>query len=402
MRFSVGSLAIVLSLAVCGEFAPAQSQKPAPKAGTEVVRYVQVDGLLGELAGDAVLKETRQGGRVVSAVLDACHAVAPGSPRKDRFVVALRLEGQRLVGSGETSENRLPVSVRLERRVANGSFSFEGTIKLGTSEMEVASSDNSEMTEAEFRENRPVPAEPVASPDDFTDVSPSYVALKFKREALADVANWLRGQKVKIDFRSLRPTCEELRSGEQVVDLQIDAERAAGFIAASRGVRNMVSAGWTTTDDYRIDNAVRVAAAEWRDEQGALRRDKLAAVLSETIGKALSARPQSSEWDEVTGELRLSFTRASRLVPGLNLTESVKSTILVSPDKPGSRDGLLVWIGDPQINASDESSNPLMLGWASDRDDSEVDVSPETGNMVAATAEKLKGQRWDSEESAWK
>jgi hypothetical protein len=267
--------------------------------------------------------------------------------------------------------------------------------------MEVASPDNTEMTEAEFREARSVPADPVAQPPDFTEVSPTYVSVKFRREALAGVLGWLRGQKVKVDFRSIRPTCDELRSGEQVVNLQIDPERSAAFVQASRAAPGVLAAGWISADDYRIENAVRFAADGWRDARGTLMKEKLAAAVADLVAEALAARSHASAWDDVTGELALTLKRPSRLVPGMNLTETVESRFLVSAEKPGGRDRLILWVADPHIDTSDEGTNPLSLGWSSDKDDEEHDVSPETADIVAAAAEKLKGQRWDSEESKW-
>jgi hypothetical protein len=402
MRIDIRCLAAVLAVVGLSEPAFSQTKKPAPKTGgsAEAVRYFQLNDLFGDLAGDVFLKETRQGTRVVSALLDACIPVAQGSPRKDRFAVALRPDGPKLVGSGETTEAKLPVSVNLTRRGAGTTFSFEGTVTRGSDTMEVSSSDNGDMSETEFREARSETADPVADPPDFTELSPYYVALKFRRNALADVLDWLRGQKVKVDFRSIRPNCDELRSGQQVVNVQIDPERAADFIARSRSAPGIVSAGWTA-GDYAIDNALRFGAAEWRDGQGVLMREKLAPAISEALEQALSAKAQSSEWNEVTGELTLKFKRPSQLVPGLNFTETVESTVLVSPEKPGSRERLILWIADPQLRTSDDSGNPLLLGLNSDKDDEEHDLSPETARMVAAAADRLKGERWDSESSAW-
>jgi len=47
--------------------------------------FTSIDGLM-EGNADAILKETRQGKTVTSAVLDVCFPADKGSDRKDRFV----------------------------------------------------------------------------------------------------------------------------------------------------------------------------------------------------------------------------------------------------------------------------------------------------------------------------
>ena len=67
--------------------------KPSPPkaapAGNEVRYFTSIDGLMDGNA-DVVLKETRQGKNVTSAVLDICYPAEKGSDRKDRFVPTFR------------------------------------------------------------------------------------------------------------------------------------------------------------------------------------------------------------------------------------------------------------------------------------------------------------------------
>src|SRR5580698_11142141 len=92
--------------------------KPAPRAatgGSEVRYFTAIDGLMGGNA-DVILKETRQGKAVTSAVLDVCYPAEKGSERKDRFVANLAVSGQTLTGATQSLGGKLPVTVKLVRR----------------------------------------------------------------------------------------------------------------------------------------------------------------------------------------------------------------------------------------------------------------------------------------------
>src|SRR5215210_8031705 len=75
--------------------------KLSPKAVpnlNETRYFTSIDGLMDGNA-DVILKETRQGKTVTSAVLDVCYPAEKGSPRKDRFVANLAVNGQSLTGT---------------------------------------------------------------------------------------------------------------------------------------------------------------------------------------------------------------------------------------------------------------------------------------------------------------
>ena len=88
--------------------------KAAP-GGNEVRYFTAIDGLMGGNA-DVILKETRQGKTVTSAVLDVCYPAEKGSDRKDRFVANLTVSGQNLTGSTQSLGDKLPVTVKLARK----------------------------------------------------------------------------------------------------------------------------------------------------------------------------------------------------------------------------------------------------------------------------------------------
>src|SRR3979490_1617812 len=113
-------------IAASPDFALAQmklSPKTAP-AGNEIRYFTSIDGLMDGNA-DVILKETRQGKTVTSAVLDVCYPAEKGSDRKDRFVVDLAVNGQSLTGTTQSLGDKLPVAVKLLRRPTSGTFEFK-------------------------------------------------------------------------------------------------------------------------------------------------------------------------------------------------------------------------------------------------------------------------------------
>ncbi len=108
----------------------------------------------------------------------------------------------------------------------------------------------------------------------------------------------------------------------------------------------MAAAGWTS-GTYDMERAIRFSAGEW-SEGGKLNRDKFAAALTAIAAKVMSAKAATSAWNEVTGELTFTLKRPSQLAPALDLTETLEITALVSPDKPGGTDRLVVcWLCPP-------------------------------------------------------
>src|SRR3954464_10812680 len=136
---------------------PASAQmKLSPKAapGASETRYfTSIDGLMDGTA-DVILKETRQGKTVTSAVLDVCYPAEKGSERKDRFVANLAVSGQTLTGTAQSQSDKLPVTVKLTRKPTGDGFEFKGQIGIGQTVTEIASTDNSDLSEKEFLDNQ--------------------------------------------------------------------------------------------------------------------------------------------------------------------------------------------------------------------------------------------------------
>ena len=385
-----------------GSLSPATAQmKLSPKAAPGAVEtryFTSIDGLMDGNA-DVILKETRQGKTVTAAVLDVCYPVAKGSERKDRFVANLTVNGQNLTGATQSLGDKLPVTVNLVRKPTGDSFEFKGQISVGQTVTQVASSDNSDLSEQEFKDNQSTDDSISAAPKDFTEVSPEAVAVRLKLDAALEFLKSLKGEKLEVSLSSLTVSCDALRAGEQTITIGVDPERAAALVAKAKAVPGVVAAGWTA-GVVDMERAIRFPAAEWRDGDR-LNRDKLASGIAAVLAKVFAAKPAPAEWNENTGKLKLTLKRPSQLYPALELTDSIEVDALVSSDRPGPSDRLMLWIGNPSVTTADESAGArLNLANASGSDE-EGDQFDDNG-AVDALAKELKGQRWSSDKSSWK
>jgi len=373
------------------------SPKAAPGAN-ETRYFTSIDGLMDGNA-DAILKETRQGKTVTSAVLDVCYPAEKGSDRKDRFVVNLAVNGQTLSGTTQSLSDQLPVTVKLVRKPTGDTFEFKGQISVGQTVTEVTSTDNSDLSEKEFRDNQTTDDGIAAAPKDFSEVSPESIGVRLKLDAALDFLQGLKGQDVEVSLSSLTVSCDALRAGEQTINISVDPNRAAGLIAKFKSLPGVVAAGWTS-GIVEMERSIRFLAADWRDGDR-LNRDKLAAAIANVLGKTLSAKPSSSAWNPNTGKLKLTFKRPSQIFPALGLTETVEVTALVAPDRPGASDRLMLWISNPVVSTKDETTGPKLNLAEESSGDEEGDQKDDNGS-VDALAKEFKGQRWDADKSAWK
>ena len=373
------------------------STKPAP--GANDVRYfTSIDGLMDGNA-DVVLKETRQGKTLTAATLDVCYPVAKGSDRKDRFVVNLAINGQTLSGSTQSVSGKLPVTVKLTRKPAGENFEFKGQIGIGQTVTEVNSTDNSDISEREFQESQTSDDGITPSPKDFTEVSPEAIGVRVKLDAVADFLKSLKGQDVEVSLTSLAVTCDVLRAGEQTITLSADPDRAAALIAKFKQAGGVIAAGWTT-GIIEMDRTIRFSAAPWRDGDR-LNKEKLATTIANVLAGAFSAKPATSAWNSSNGKLKLTFKRSSEVYPTLNLTDTVEVTALVSSEKPGGSDRLILWVGAPVISTADETSGSALV-LANDASGDEEGAQKDDNGLVDALTKEFKGQRWDADKSAWK
>ena len=382
------------------DFAVAQMKLPSKAApnANEVRYFTAIDGLMDGNA-DVVLKETRLGKTVTAAVLDVCYTAEKGSDRKDRFVANLSVNNQTLTGTTQSIADKLPVSVKLVRKPTGDSFEFRGQITVGPTVTEVVSTDNSDLSEKEYLENQTSDDGITATPKDFTEVSPESVGVRIRLEAALDFLKSLKGQDLEVALSSLSVSCDALRAGEQTININVDPERSAALIAKARAAQGVVAAGWTS-GVVEMDRTIRFAAADWRDGEK-LNRDKLAAAISGVLSKTLAAKPASSAWDTNTGKLKLTLKRPSHVYPALGLTETVEVIALVAPDKPGTSDRLMLWIGSPAISTADEGTGPRLNLADESSLDEEGELADDNGS-VDALAREFRAQRWDGDKNAWK
>ncbi len=394
---------VVFAFAAALSPAGAQPKKdvktPAGSGGPEVRYFTSLNGLMGDQA-DVVLKETRQGGKVAAETLDVCFPAVTSSARMDRFVVDLAVDGAKATGTTTSLEDKLPVTVNLTRKVNGKAVDFAGKITVGNTASDVDSTENTDISEHDFKDSQSFDDKIVSSPKDFTEVSPESVAVKVKRATVADFVKSLRGEHVQIALYSLAASCAELRSGEQTIRLSVDPERAAAMIAKLKAQPSVVDAGWSD-GSFDMDRTIRFAAASF-SEGGKINRNRLAATISPVIAKALGATAQSTKWDDDTGELTLAFKRQNQVIPTLNLTDTIEVTALVSTEKPDAGDKLVLWVSNPSVTTTDDNSGPkLNLADPSSGDDDE-NATDDDGGMVEALTKELKAQRWDADNSAWR
>src|SRR3984957_11769259 len=398
MRALLFCLVGLMTASTDAAFAQIKLSPRSATAANEVRYFTSIDGLMDGNA-DVILKETRQGRNVTSAVLDVCYPAQKGSDRKDRFVANLAVSGQTLTGATQSLGDRLPVTVKLMRKPTGDTFEFRGQISVGQTVTEVNSTDNSDLSEKEFLDNQSTDDGITPSPKDFTEVSPESVAVRVKLDATADFLKGLKGQDVEVSLSGLAVSCDALRAGEQTINISVDPDRAAALIEKSKSMPGVVAAGWTS-GVVEMERSIRFAAADWRDGDK-VNKDKIAAKITNVLSKTLAAKPSASAWNANTGKLKLTFKRPSQIFPALDLTETVEVSALVSPDKPGGSDRLMLWIGNPVISTADETAGAKLNLSDEASGDEEGDQNNDNGS-VDALAREFKAQRWDADKSAWK
>lgn len=367
-------------------------------AQSETRYFTSIDGLMDGNA-DVILKEARAGRAVTAAVLDVCYPATPGASRKDRFVVNLAASGQSLSGSAATLNDKLPVSVKLIRKAVDGRYDFSGEVRVGETTTEVRSTDNADMSEAEFSETRDADSEIAVAPQAFTEVSPEALAVRVRLDAMIAFVSALRGQDVEIDFAGLVTSCEELRAGEQTLTMEVDPARAGEFLARFRASPGVVAAGWTV-GRFDLERTLRFAAAGWGS--GKPDRARIAATVAETLKAALDASSATTVWDEALGRLVVTLKRPATTIAGLGLTETLRTTVIVAPDRPAGGDHWLLWLDRFVATTADETAGSALRLAASPGFDEGGGAGIDDGGVFEALAGAFKAQRWDLERQTWK
>lgn len=404
MKKQFAAMAVVaLALANASAVAEPKGQKGKAAAGPQVRYFDLSSSVFNELGAEAILKETRQGATLTAAELEICHQVAPGSTRLDRFVVPLKVEGNRLTGSGQTQEGKQAVSVNLTRRVAGGNFTFEGTIASGSISEKIRSTDNNEMTEEDIIDQFLAEPDIEATPADFSAAWPQALHVRVGRAALADLLEALREQNVRVVYNGLTPSCRMLRSGNYTVQIDVDAERAGAVLARLKTVSGVTEAGFSPNTP-NMGRAVRFPSTGWRDGAGKLERDKLAAAVGAGMAKAMSATVSATSWEPVMGELSVELKRPDESVAGLKLAQIITISVVVAPESLTSNQHSILWIESVGSRIVDERAPPrLTFALPQSEEGGEGQQEPEGSDALpGAVAAVLKGVTWDPEKDEWR
>jgi hypothetical protein len=371
---------------------------PCAFAQNTVRYFTGVPNLLEELDTDVILKEVRQGAKIVSAELDVCHLPVPNSPLRERFVVQLKPQGNRLVGSGQSQESKTPVAVDLARTVVKDEVKFEGTIKYGDRTFKALSEENTDISEKDFKEQTAPEESIVESPADFREVTPGTIGFRVNRASLTDFLKALRAENVKVQSYSIAPSCDALRRGYLEVQVDIDPERAAALIAKAKSLPGVTRAGWTS-GGIDLSRAIRFPAAGWRDAGGKLDREKLGKAIAAVASKVLDGKSATAEWDDVTGELGITVKRPDNTVPGLSLTEIIEIPLVVSGEKPGATNTIVVRVGSLSSELEDDGGSPKLT--LSTQSNGETPEPFGADGLLDALAKEFKAETWDSDKENW-
>jgi hypothetical protein len=391
-RINMRAHLTVIALVAMSSFAPALGADTATRYFTSLNDFMDGDA-------DIVLKETRLGNSVKSAVLDVCYSVSPGSDTKDRFIVNLSVSGANLAGSTESTENKTPVKVNLTQTAAGGKFNFVGKIGLGSKQIDISSKDNTDSSEADFKKSNEEASDTIeATPKNFTELSPGSIAARVKLAAAADIFKLLRGENVQVPASSFKTYCDAMRREQKVIYITVDPARAAALIGKLKTTPGVISAGWTT-GGIDMERTIRFASAPWT-EGGKIKGEKISQQVIAVLEKTLSAKHVSTKWNDTTGTFTFVFKRPSKQYPQLALTETIEVDALFASETPTSSANTILWIDYPSSEMSDDAANPKLNIENESGQEEEGAPVDENGTIETMTKE-FKAQRWDSDQSKW-
>jgi hypothetical protein len=180
--------------------------------------------------------------------------------------------------------------------------------------------------------------------------------------------------------------------------MEVDPMRSAALVDKLKGLPGVVRAGWTA-GNYSIETAVRVPRAAYGGAN--FDRDKLIAAVAASAAKAWSATVATVSRDDLTGEITVRFKRPSEAYAKLGLTEIVGLPLLVGPEKLGSTEAVVVWLGVTTLETVDEGPEPRLKTVKVPEGlpgGDNVDTAP----VLAALARDLEGKIWDADAARWK
>ena len=303
-----------------------------------------------------------------------------------------------LAGTGTSQEDGVTIAVRLEREAKDNTVDYEGTITRGTSELSFSSADNAAISADEFRNSQSTDGNIVTNPANFSEVSPEAIFVRVERRATLDLVKSLRAENVKLTLDSLVQDCAALRSGSQLVRIEVDPQRAPALVAKLRGIGGVVQAGWTH-GTYSLENAIALDPAAW---QGADARERLMTAVASAAAQFFNATAGASTWDAASGVTTLKFKRPNTTVPGLGFTDTIEVAATVGLDKPTDGKRLVLWIGEASIATTDEGEGQRLGLITSSGNENDPGETISAAELTATIARELKGQTWDTDRAAWK
>jgi hypothetical protein len=369
---------------------------PASAAAQNVYYTIPYFDLGPETHTNIVIKETRDGERILSAEIDICYQLELEG-RWDRAVIALKADGARVAGQGKSQLANTPIEIDLIKRRTERAHAYSGKIRIAGKTTDVAYDYVTDHSEP----NNYDPANYIVleeNPENFAKVSPQWIAVRFRRGGVNAVLNALRGEPVVLQPQNgLVQDCFALRSNQQILQFTLAPAKAAGIVAKLRKVEGVLAVGWSgfSYQDY----ATRLPVAAW-SKDGKLDRARIAAAVEKSLARQLNAAPASSKWDEKTGEWVLTLKRTSQRYRDAGFTETVQTRLLIEPERPGATDYFVVWLQPLTVTVSDEGPGPR-LEIALFHEIGGEGIYIEQAPIAAAIAKDLGGRTWDSLLEKW-
>lgn len=352
---------------------------------------------LGEgTSSSVVIKETRDGDRIISAEIDICYILEPEG-RWDRAVFPMKADGATVAGKGVSQFANSPLEVELVKRRTERAHAYSGTIRIAGKAANVAYDYVTYQASKDIYD----PASyisPDAQPADFSKVSPQWIAVRFKRGELGAVLNALRGEPVVLQPQNgLVQDCPVLRSNQQTLQFTLAPAKAPAIVAKLRKLEGVFAVEWSGPGRY--DYATRLLIAEW-SKAGKLDRERIAAAVEKSIAESVRAAPVSSKWEEATGELLLVLKRPSERYREAGFTEIIKARVLAEPERLGATDHFVVWLLAITVTVIDEGAGPRLEIAPFEEIGGEgiyIDQTP----VAAVIAKNLGGRTWNSSLEKW-
>lgn len=343
-----------------------------------------------------VIKETRDGERILSAEIDICYQLEPEG-RWDRAVIALKADGPRVAGQGKSQLANTSLDIDLVKRRTERAHAYSGKIRIAGKTVDVAYDYVTDHSDP----NSYDPAKYIVleeNPENFAKVSPQWIAVRFQRGGLNAILNALRGEPVVLQPQNgLVQDCFALRSDQQVLQFTLAPAKAEGMVVKLRKIEGVLAAGWSgySYQDY----ATRLPISAW-SKDGKLDRARIAAAVEKSLARQPNAAPASLEWDDKTGEWVLTLKRTSQRYRDAGFTETVQTRLLIEPERPGATDYFVVWLQPLTVTVTDEGAGPR-LEIAPFHEIGGEGIYIEQAPVAAAIAKDLGGRTWDSLLEKW-